>query len=92
MEQVLIFATIVSPIILALVELIKKTMVIKVNYIPAIALFIGLTVGFLAYPFTDLAMDLRLWAGAIGGLAATGLFELGSKRTGETKADWTNGK
>lgn len=87
MEQVLIFASIISPITLALVELIKHTFRFPANYVPAVALMVGLVVGFASYPtFTDLPLDVRLWAGALGALAATGIFELAFvTRPGTTK-------
>ncbi|KYG28189.1 holin [Alkalihalobacillus trypoxylicola] len=87
METVLIFATVISPIILALVELIKKTVNVKKNFIPLLALIVGLAIGALSYPFTDLDLTFRLWAGGFAGLAATGLFEIGNKREGNTKED-----
>jgi len=85
MTEVLLFATILAPIILALVELVKKSVTFPKNYIPLIALLIGVLIGLAAYPFTDLALDLRLWSGGLAGLASTGLFELGSKRDGTTE-------
>ncbi|AQS55303.1 holin [Novibacillus thermophilus] len=75
MEQVLIFATILAPIITALVELVKRSVPVPKNVIPAISLVIGLFVGAVAYPFTDLELVLRLWSGGLAGLAATGLFD-----------------
>lgn len=85
MTEVLLFATILAPVILALVELVKKSVPVPKNYIPLIALIIGILIGFAAYPFTELALDLRLWSGGLAGLASTGLFELGSKRDGTTE-------
>lgn len=87
MEQVLMFATVISPITLAVVELIKRTFKFPANYVPAVAVLIGLVVGFASYPtFTDLPLDVRLWAGALGALAATGVFELAFvNRPGTTK-------
>lgn len=76
MTSVLIFATILAPIVLAMVELIKRTGNVKKNYIPLIAFAVGIFIGFAATPFTDLDMVLRLWAGGLAGLSATGLFEL----------------
>lgn len=77
MEDVLLFGTIISPIILALVEVAKVTIPkMPKNYLPITSLFIGLLVGFLAQPFTDLDLILRLWSGGLAGLSATGLFEL----------------
>lgn len=87
MQEVLLFATILAPIILALVEVVKKTVNVKVNLIPLIALVIGLVVGFASQPFTDLDLVLRLWAGGLAGLTATGMFELVTNRYGTTKGD-----
>lgn len=87
MEIVLLFATILSPIVAALVELAKQTVNIKKNYLPLIALIIGIVVSIVAAPFTDLDLPLRLWSGAFAGLGATGLYELVAKRDGTTKDD-----
>lgn len=85
MTEVLVFATVLAPIILALVELVKRSVPVPKNLIPLIALVIGVVIGFAAYPFTELALDLRLWSGGLAGLASTGLFELGAKREGTTE-------
>ncbi|MFS0560150.1 holin [Terribacillus sp. 179-K 1B1 HS] len=79
MEEVLIFATVISPIALALVQLVKKTAPVSNRYLPLISLLIGLVVGFMASPFTELDTVLRLWAGGFAGLAGSGLFSLGKK-------------
>ena len=80
METVLIFAPVLSPIILALVELVKKTVRVPKNLIPLTSLLIGFLIGAAAYPFTELELVLRLWAGGLAGLTATGLFEIGKNR------------
>ncbi|MDO6448073.1 holin [Oceanobacillus profundus] len=85
MEQVLIFATVLLPIVTALVEGIKKSISMPVNVIPIISLIIGLAIGSAAYPFTEMDLVLRLWAGGFAGLAGTGLFELVKQREGTTK-------
>lgn len=85
MEQVIMFATVLLPIITAIVEGIKKSISVPNNLIPAISLFVGLLIGTAAYPFTDMEILLRLWAGGFAGLAGTGLFELVKKREGESK-------
>ncbi|MGD6899352.1 holin [Bacillus infantis] len=85
METVLVLATIILPIVLAFVELIKRTVDLPKNLLPLIALIVGLIIGASASPFTDLDIILRMWAGAFAGLAATGLFELGNNRSGTTK-------
>lgn len=85
MQDVLIFATVLAPILTALVQLVKKSVKLPTNVIPALSFVIGIGLGAVAYPFTDLDLVLRLWAGGFAGLAATGLFELGAKREGTTK-------
>ncbi|WFF76420.1 holin [Bacillus velezensis] len=85
MEEVLIFATILAPILTALVQLVKKTVKLPTNIVPALSFVIGIGLGAIAYPFTDLDLVLRLWAGGFAGLAVTGLFEIGTKREGTTK-------
>lgn len=86
MEELLLFASILAPIVLALVQLIKKTITEnhKMNsLLPLFALVVGLLVGLAATPFTDLDWTMRLWAGGIAGLAATGLFELVDNTTSD---------
>lgn len=85
MLQVLALATIIVPIVLAVVELVKRTIIIKKNYIPLIAFVMGIFIGLISYPFTDLGTVLRVWAGAVAGLASTGLFEITNYREGLTK-------
>lgn len=85
MEEVLIFATILLPIVTAVVELFKKSFPLRNNFIPLISLAVGLVIGAVAYPFTDLDTVLRLWAGGFAGLAGTGLFELVKQRNGVSK-------
>lgn len=79
MEEVMTFSTIISPIALALVQLIKKTAPVSNRYLPLISLIVGLLVGFIAEPFTPLDATMRLWAGGFAGLAGSGLFSLGKK-------------
>ncbi|WP_117168885.1 holin [Paraliobacillus sediminis] len=86
MEQVLIFATVLLPIVTALVELVKKTVNLPKNIVPAVSFVVGIAIGAVAYPFSDLDLIMRLWAGGFAGLAGTGLFELAvNKREGNTK-------
>ncbi|MFD1903852.1 holin [Paenibacillus rhizoplanae] len=86
MDHVLAFASILAVFILALVQLIKKIIPIcRVTASLFIGLAIGLLVGAAAYPFTELELTLRLWAGGLAGLSATGLFELAfNNRSGHT--------
>lgn len=88
MTEVLIFATVLAPIITALVEMVKKAVNIPVNFLPVLSLLIGLIIGFAAEPFTDLDIVLRLWAGGLAGLSGVGLFEVMKQRDGESKGDY----
>ncbi|MFD5022721.1 holin [Paenibacillus sp. NPDC058367] len=86
MDDVMAFASILAVFVLALVQLVKNSINIPRNAVPVIGLLIGFLIGAVAYPFTDLDIVLRLWAGGLAGLSATGLFELAFKdRPGTTK-------
>ncbi|WP_077621573.1 holin [Sediminibacillus massiliensis] len=85
MEEVLAFATLLLPIVLALVELIKRTVNMPKAIVPAVSFAVGILVGAIAYPFSDMELVLRLWAGGFAGLSGTGLFELVKSRPGTTK-------
>lgn len=84
MNEVMIFASILSPVVLGFIELIKRTWSVPKNLVPLMSLAAGILIGFLAQPLTDLDIALRLWAGGFAGLSATGLFEIGNRRTGTT--------
>lgn len=75
-NNVLTFASLLSVIIVAVVQLVKTTITVPKNLVPVIGLVIGVLIGWAAAPFTDLDLVLRLWAGGLAGLSATGLFEL----------------
>jgi quinol-cytochrome oxidoreductase complex cytochrome b subunit len=86
LDDVMAFASILAVFVLALVQLVKNSINIPRNAVPIIGLLIGLLIGAAAYPFTELDIVLRLWAGGLAGLSATGLFELVFKnRPGTTK-------
>ncbi|KQU19220.1 holin [Bacillus sp. Leaf13] len=85
MQQVLIFTTILAPIVAAVVQVVKQTVNLPNNALPILSLVIGLGVGSVAFPFTDMDIVLRLWAGAFAGLGGTGLYELIAKREGTSK-------
>ncbi|WP_019911245.1 holin [Paenibacillus sp. HW567] len=86
LNNVLAFASVLAVFVMALVQLVKNSVKIPRNLVPAVGLIIGLFVGAVAYPFTDMNLVLRLWAGGLAGLSATGLFELAfNKREGSKK-------
>ncbi|MFT8317005.1 MAG: holin [Sporolactobacillus sp.] len=76
MQDVLVLATVLAPIITGLVQLLKISFPILKKWIPLSAVLIGILIGFLATPFSDLDPASRLWAGGLAGLSSTGLFEL----------------
>ncbi|MEK3768498.1 holin [Paenibacillus sp. FSL R5-0887] len=86
LTNVLAFASVIAVFVLAGVQFVKKTFNVQNNLLPVIGLVIGLLIGVVAYPFTDLSLRLRLWSGGLAGLSATGFFELAfNKREGNTK-------
>ncbi|WP_379136489.1 holin [Paenibacillus sp. sgz500958] len=86
LNGVLTFASVLAVFVMALVQLVKNTINLPRNLVPAVGLVIGLLVGVLSYPFTPMDLTLRLWSGGLAGLSATGLFELAfNKRDGNTK-------
>lgn len=85
MSEILFLASVITPIITALTEVVKKSVNTPLNLVPVISLLVGLFVGFAAQPFSDLDLTLRLWAGALAGFAATGLYEVVKQREGESK-------
>ncbi|MES1041248.1 MULTISPECIES: holin [Peribacillus] len=85
MQQVLLFTTILAPIVVAMVQVVKQTVTLPNNVLPILSLVIGLGVGSVAFPFTEMDLVLRLWAGAFAGLGGTGLYELVAKREGSSK-------
>ncbi|WP_415841685.1 holin, partial [Paenibacillus macerans] len=82
LTNVLAFASVLSVFVLAVVQLVKTTINLPKNWVPFIGVIIGVLIGAAAYPFTDMDLVLRLWAGGLAGLSATGLFELGNNRPG----------
>lgn len=79
------FSTVLLPIVSSLVQLVKKTFPLPKNIIPMISFIVGIVIGAISYPFTSMELVLRLWAGGLAGLSATGLFEIVNKREGMTK-------
>lgn len=84
-QEMLILASLLVPIITGLTTVFKAALSIKKNFIPLIAIALGLLISAFAGSFTPLPLDLRLWAGGLAGLASTGLYEVVKKREGKTK-------
>ncbi|MFC3746692.1 holin [Paenibacillus sp. GCM10012306] len=86
LNTVLAFASMLAVFVMALVQLVKNSFNLPRNVVPVVGLALGLIVGVVSYPFTNMDLIMRLWAGGLAGLSATGLFELAfNKREGTTK-------
>ncbi|WP_370510686.1 holin [Paenibacillus odorifer] len=85
MAQVMVFASVLAAAVFAILQTVKAIVSVPKNLVPIIGLIIGLLAGWLGYPFTDLDLVPRLWAGAFAGLSSTGIFELGKNNPGHTK-------
>lgn len=82
MEGVLVLATAIGVIVAAVLELVKRSYTaathgntIDPNWIPILAVVIGVVIGLLVDPFTSMDLVLRLWAGGISGFMASGIYE-----------------
>lgn len=87
LNVVLALASALAAIVAVLLSAIKALVVLPKNLIPVIGIVIGVGVGIAAYPFTDLELIYRIWAGAFAGFSATGLYELQKNNPGTTKKD-----
>lgn len=85
MTEILIVTSLLVPIVAGLVEVAKKSFNLPINWIPVVALALGLSIGLAAVPFTDLDAVMRLWAGGLAGLASVGLFEVVKQRDDKSK-------
>jgi hypothetical protein len=73
------------PVVAAIVQVVKLTVTLPNNKLPILSLVIGVGVGSVASPFTDMDLTLRLWPGAFVGLSGTGFYELVTKREETSK-------
>jgi hypothetical protein len=83
---VLFASTVLAAVTMGVVQVIKSIGHVPSNYIPAVAVVVGIGLGLLAFPFTELDVYSRGWAGLIAGLASTGLYEFTQDR-GKAKRD-----
>lgn len=79
MNEIILFATILAPIVLSVIELGKRTFNLPKRLVPIVGVILGMLVATAAGTFSDLSLEMRLWAGFLSGLSATGLFELVKK-------------
>lgn len=83
MDVIILYAAVISVITVAAVQLVKKTTNIPSKLMPAVSTVIGIAVGVTALFIPEITGDLsiggHILAGAISGLAASGLFDLTTK-------------
>nr|WP_216682479.1 holin [Enterococcus innesii] len=78
MKGILIAASVIAPLVVGFTGLIK-TQFDNYRILPVINVITGILLGVLfAMSFTPGEVILYAWAGAVAGLAASGLFDLGS--------------
>ncbi|NLZ53248.1 MAG: hypothetical protein GX892_08890 [Thermoanaerobacteraceae bacterium] len=71
-EQVLLLVSALTPIVAGIVELIKHVG-LNAKYAPLAAVVAGIGLAAL-YVFGDIELTMRLWAGLLAGLAASGFY------------------
>lgn len=87
MDGVLIMATGIGVFVALVMQLIKTTYTaatnkeLNKNWIPLIAVVVGMVMGLAVAPFTSMDWVLRLWAGAVSGFMASGIYETVKKTT-----------
>lgn len=72
-------------LITALVQVLKTTLKLATRYVPIVSVAVGILFGLLLQPLTDYNIYTMAIAGLIGGLAASGTFDLSKVVKGETK-------
>lgn len=78
MKAILVAASVIAPLVVGVTGLIK-TQVKNYDILPVINVIAGILLGiFFALSFVQEDLVLYAWAGAVSGLAASGLFDLGS--------------
>lgn len=76
MEQILVYATILAPIVTGLAQITKGVVGANGKLIPLLSIAIGITVG-LAYGYTvGGEAVLYMWGGLLAGMSSVGVYEL----------------
>lgn len=87
LTSVLLLASVLTVISTALTQAIKVSLNVPKNILTLVSIVVGAIVGLLASPLTDFDWTIRVWAGVLGGLAGTGLYELPKNNQGTTKKE-----
>ncbi|PTK16705.1 holin [Mammaliicoccus sciuri] len=91
MEQIIIFAGVISALTLGIVQVLKQTKSIPANWLPVAAMVIGAIIGglteFVPELINELSLGGRVLAGLISGLMATGIWETFKNREVQKSAN-----
>lgn len=71
-----IIALAIVGLITALVQVLKTTLNLTKRFVPIVSIAVGILFGLLLQPLTDYNIYMMAVAGLIGGLAASGAFDL----------------
>lgn len=85
MRDILVAATIIVPLVMALTKVIKNELG-STKHLPAINCIAGIIIGLIFALTTNESMAIYGWAGLLSGLSAGGFYDLGkSYEKGEDK-------
>ena len=85
--EFLLYMSFIGGVSTALMQLLKNALPLPKNYVPLLTLAVGVLLALIPFPFVDVALAERIWAGALSGLGGTGLFEAVRRdKKGTTKA------
>ncbi len=89
MEQIIMFAVVLSALVTGLLEVVKSMNVLDNRFLPLAAVVLGAVLGgateFVPELLNELSIGARIVAGVISGLMAVGLFENIKQATNMTK-------
>ncbi|WP_144781131.1 holin [Macrococcoides caseolyticum] len=89
MEQIIMFAVVLSALVAGLLEVVKSMNLIDNRFLPLAAVVLGAVLGaateFVPELLNNLSIGARIVAGIISGLMAVGLFENIKQATNITK-------
>ncbi|WP_179124075.1 holin [Marinococcus halophilus] len=84
--EFLLYMSFIGGVSTALMQLLKNALTLPKKYVPLLTLGLGVLLALIPFPFVDVALAERIWAGALSGLGGTGIFEaIRQDKQGKTK-------
>jgi len=87
MDNILAIASLLTPVVVGVTEVVKRTTGLDDDKITLASLIIGILLGVAAMGLFDGTKLELIWAGGISGLAAMGLFDLGKSLVPDKKEE-----